>query len=167
MTNKPNSSIPNRSFRELVKSLVEDESGADETSSATGRGAVADGTDAKLGSKARTPEPNGGDYDPSFRSGEFHRIYGAFDPETISLLAAALDAAWRELEAEYRGRLSAKKGALIAALTKNLLAAFDSGERDLGELKKSALNGMARHPPKPLGKAHIVARPASRPVQPD
>ncbi|SDR64217.1 hypothetical protein SAMN05519103_09533 [Rhizobiales bacterium GAS113] len=71
---------------------------------------------------------------------------GAYDPDQVRLLAAALDAAWCELKADDCGPMSeAKKSKLIAALTKNLLAAAGSGQRDPGKLKLLALSGVARH----------------------
>ena len=63
----------------------------------------------------------------------------AFDSDTMALLSAVLDAAWGDLKAEEPKYSAAKEAKLLAALTKNLVAAAASGQRDPRELKLLAL----------------------------
>jgi hypothetical protein len=70
--------------------------------------------------------------------------FGAFDPETVKLLSAALQAAWHDLERDEPKNSAAKKAKLIRAMTQNFLAAAASGERDPQRLKACALNGAAQ-----------------------
>jgi hypothetical protein len=68
--------------------------------------------------------------------------FGTFDPETDELLAAALEAAWRDLERDEPKYSAAKKAKLMKALTCNLLAAAESGERDPQKLRGLAMSGV-------------------------
>jgi hypothetical protein len=66
-----------------------------------------------------------------------------YEPETLSVLYSAFDAAWTDLQAALETPLSpvaqAKAKMFIA---KNLLAAADAGERDPDRLKARALQGV-------------------------
>jgi hypothetical protein len=69
----------------------------------------------------------------------------AFDPETVHLLGEIYEAAVRELEST-RPDLMAKetRSEVFMALTKHLLAAAHSGERDPEVLRKLALAAVGR-----------------------
>jgi hypothetical protein len=79
---------------------------------------------------------------PAFEAREVAMPFGAFEPETDELLAAALEAAWRDLERDEPKYSAAKKAKLMKALTCNLLAAAASGERDPQKLRGLAITGV-------------------------
>jgi hypothetical protein len=67
----------------------------------------------------------------------------AFDPETVKLIACAYETAWREIEAAAGKPMSlATRNETSTALTQQLLAAAEAGERDPAKLKLLALEAM-------------------------
>jgi hypothetical protein len=63
--------------------------------------------------------------------------FSHYDESTSKLLFEAFDAAWREVEVTNAG----SHGATKARLTRGLLSAAATGERDPIKLKLAALNG--------------------------
>jgi hypothetical protein len=69
--------------------------------------------------------------------------FSSFDAVTVQLLYRVFDAAMLDLEGSLA--LSAvRKSATIARITRQLLAAADTGEREAARLKVLALDGIAR-----------------------
>ncbi|MBV8449418.1 MAG: hypothetical protein JO094_14445 [Hyphomicrobiales bacterium] len=67
----------------------------------------------------------------------------AFDPETVKIVSVAYESAWREIEAALAKPMSkAKRTETSAALTRELLAAVEAGERDPDKLRTIALSAM-------------------------
>jgi hypothetical protein len=70
---------------------------------------------------------------------------GSFDPETTSVLSAALDAAW-DAAVKSRSSLAAPERAEVARdiLARHIIANAEKGERDPKKLAESALTHLAR-----------------------
>jgi hypothetical protein len=70
-------------------------------------------------------------------------ISSALDPETVNIVSTAYEDAWREIEAATPSPMSEQvRSEASTALTRHLLAALESGERDPTKLKLLALAAM-------------------------
>ncbi|SDR54290.1 hypothetical protein SAMN05519103_04894 [Rhizobiales bacterium GAS113] len=68
---------------------------------------------------------------------------GSYDPETLHTLYVVVDAVWNDLNAANSSALSSAGAAKAkATITRNLLAAIDSGECDPDRLKLLAPEGL-------------------------
>ena len=64
----------------------------------------------------------------------------AFDPETVSVMGRALDAAWAEVESRSAVRSAPEKAGIRGALALRIMAAARAGQRDPDRLCAVALH---------------------------
>lgn len=64
----------------------------------------------------------------------------AFDPETLSIMGQALDAAWSEVEGWSAVRAEPEKAGIKRALALRIIAAVRVGQRDPERLRAVALH---------------------------
>jgi hypothetical protein len=68
-----------------------------------------------------------------------------FDPETVEVLVAAFDDAWRSVAASgIDSTLEAKVSLMRLVLARRILELAQTGERDLNRLREAALLDLAR-----------------------
>ncbi|KAB2937104.1 MAG: hypothetical protein K8F92_11990 [Hyphomicrobium sp.] len=65
---------------------------------------------------------------------------GAFDPEILSIMTGALDAAWAEVESRNAMRGEPEKAGIRRALALRIMAAARAGQRDPARLRDVALH---------------------------
>lgn len=66
--------------------------------------------------------------------------HSSFDPETLTIMGRALDAAWSELESRSVVRGEPEKAGIKRALALRILAAVRVGQRDPERLRQVALH---------------------------
>jgi hypothetical protein len=64
----------------------------------------------------------------------------SFDPETVSVMGLALDAAWAEVERSTTVRAAPEKAGIRRALALRIMAAVRAGQRDPDRLRDVALH---------------------------
>jgi len=73
----------------------------------------------------------------------FHRYSSYFEPEELSRLAAAYEAAWQELLPQSCGLRPDAVPLLKKNLAQIILASACTGKRDVDQLKQIAVRGMS------------------------
>jgi len=94
--------------------------------------------------------------DVEYQPMPFHRYSSYFEPQELSKLAAAYEAAWQELLPETSSLTPDAIFLLKKKLAQIILASACTGKRDVDQLKQIAVRGMSGRIPTPDSPEHLA-----------